>query len=363
MEQTAQIRLNRHFEPQTGWMNDPNGLIFYGGKYHAFFQYNPYGPVWDRMHWGHAVSTDLVHWEQQNIALYPDEPYEDDGGCFSGSAVQKDGKLYLFYTSVSHQLGQTQSVAVSEDAVHFAKYAGNPVIVKNPLGYPDFRDPKVSNIDGKWYMVVGTGNTQSGKVLLFTSEDLLTWTYVSVLFEGEDYAHCIECPDFFKMEDRYVLMFSSIGKTERSTVFAVGDFVDGKLVNYSISQPEWGPDFYAPQTMLAPDGRRILLGWFYHWGKQAPAGCSFAGALSAARELRIRDGKVLSYPVSEMLPYLKKDSAYVVRERDSLTLSDCCGNKVRREIAPDAEVDILEDTKTVEVFVNRGEQVFSWWLV
>ena len=112
-------RFTFHFEPHKGWMNDPNGLIYYQGRYHAFFQHNPHEPVWGPMHWGHAVSQDLLHWEELPIALFPDQPYEDDKGCFSGSAVERDGVLYLFYTAVSKQLGQTQCVAVSRDGKAF----------------------------------------------------------------------------------------------------------------------------------------------------------------------------------------------------------------------------------------------------
>ena len=89
-----------HLSPRVGWMNDPNGLIFFRGQYHAFFQHYPHAPSWGQMHWGHTVSVDLLRWKELPIALYPDQPYEDDGGCFSGSAVEKDGRLYLFYTSV-----------------------------------------------------------------------------------------------------------------------------------------------------------------------------------------------------------------------------------------------------------------------
>ena len=98
-------RFQFHFEPKSGWMNDPNGLVYFKGKYHAFFQYYPHAPHWGQMHWGHAVSDDLIHWEELPIALYPDQEYEDDGGCFSGSAVVKDDRLYLVYTSVSHGNG------------------------------------------------------------------------------------------------------------------------------------------------------------------------------------------------------------------------------------------------------------------
>lgn len=342
-------------------MNDPNGLIFYRGQYHAFFQHNPYAPVWDQMHWGHAVSKNLIHWEELPIALYPDQPYENDGGCFSGSAVEKDGRLYLFYTSVSHERKQTQSVAFSDDGIHFTKYSGNPVIRQNPLGYPDFRDPKVTMLDGTYYMVVGTGDETNGKVLLFTSEDLLHWDYVDILFEGAEYAHCIECPDFFKLGSKYVLMFSKIKKTERSTHFVVGDFDGHKLTNYAISRPEWGEDFYAPQTFAVAD-RRIMIGWMYHWGKQAPAGCETAGAFSIPRELKVVGSQIYNFPVEEAQKLLKKRSTYVQTEGNSLIIRDIAGDAVRHQLPLLTTVDILEDTKSVEVFVNGGEHSFSRWL-
>ena len=355
------MRFRWHFEPKTGWMNDPNGLIFYKGKYHAFFQHNPHAPHWDRMHWGHAVSEDLIHWQELPIALFPDQPYEDDGGCFSGSAVEKDGRLYLFYTSVSRELKQTQSTAFSDDGIHFMKYEGNPIIPRNPLGHPDFRDPKVSLIDGTCYMVAGTGDASGGKVLLFTSETLLDWTYRGILFEGAEYGPCIECPDFFKLDEKYVLMFSKMGEKERATHFAVGDFREGKLVDYSISRPEWGEDFYAPQTFS--DGeRRIMLGWMYHWGKTPPEGCPYAGALSIPRELKIVGNSVRNFPVREAAGLLKKTSSYVTLDGNTLCLKNRAGETARYTLPEILTVDILEDTKSVEVFVNGGEFSFSRWL-
>ena len=362
MDTITHTRFEYHFEPQTGWINDPNGLIFYKGKYHAFFQHNPHGPHWDRMHWGHAVSEDLIHWQELPIALFPEQPYENDGGCFSGSAVEKDGRLYLFYTSVSRELKQTQSVAYSDDGIYFTKYVGNPVIRENPLGYPDFRDPKVTLIDGKYRMVVGSGNGPVGQVVLFESEDLLSWDYRGILFEGEGYGPCIECPDFFKIGDKYVLMFSKIGQAERATHFVVGDFRDGKLVDYTISRPEWGEDFYAPQTFCY-NGRRIRIGWMYHWGKTAPEGCPYAGALSIPRQLRLEGNAVYNYPVEEAKFLLQSASAYVRTEGNTLFLKTKAGEWTARQLPAIKSVEILEDTKSVEVFVNGGEFSFSHWLV
>lgn len=354
-------RFQYHLEPQSGWMNDPNGLVYFNGKYHAFYQHYPYAPRWGQMHWGHAVSEDLIHWEHLPIALYPDREYENDGGCFSGSAVVKDGRLYLFYTSVSHEMGQTQSVAWSDDGVHFVKHEGNPMIRENPLHTRDFRDPKVSLIDGVYYMVLGSGDEDGGKVLLYRSDDLLGWEYLGVLFTDAGSRPAIECPDFFKLGDKYVLMYSKMNMPDGAAQFVVGDFLDGKLVNGRLCCPEGGVDFYAPQTFDAA-GRRVMMGWMYHWGKEAPEGCSFAGALSIPRELTLVDGKVYNFPVEEARQLLKKESEFVRVEGNVLKVLDRRGNVWSRELPRIETVDILEDEKAVEVFVNGGEWSFSFWV-
>lgn len=352
-------RLKYHFEPGKGWMNDPNGLVYFKGKYHAFFQHNPYSTQWDKMHWGHAVSSDLLNWHELPIALYPDQNYENSGGCFSGSAIEKDGRLYLFYTSVADK--QTQSVAFSDDGIHFKKYEGNPVIRENPLGYYDFRDPKVTEIDGQYYMVTGSGNKEAGQVLLFKSENPLNWEYVGVLFESKEYAPCIECPDFFKLDDKYVLMFSKMEEPSRTTHFVIGNFENGKLINTVICRPEWGRDFYAPQTMW--DGtRRILIGWMYHWGKKAPRGCPFAGAFSIPRELKLIDNAVFNYPVKEAQPLMKSQSKYVSIAGDELIVHPKMHKKRRFPIPQIDSIDIFEDTKSVEIFINGGEISISEWI-
>ena len=269
----------------------------------------------------------------------------------------KDDRLYLFYTSVSHELKQTQSVAWSDDGIHFTKYEGNPVIREDPLGYADFRDPKVSCIEGVYHMVVGTGDKSSGKVLLFRSTDLLRWDYAGILFEGEEYAHCIECPDLFPLGDKYVLMFSKIGGKERATHFAVGDLRDGKLVDYRVCCPEHGPDFYAPQTFW--DGqRRIMIGWLYHWGKELPEGRDYAGAFAIPRELRLEDGKVCSFPVREARDLLRKESPFVSCDGDAVTVNDGRKDIISVQV-PWSEMDILEDTYSVEVFLDRGKTSLS----
>lgn len=353
-------RLKYHFEPRKGWMNDPNGLVYFRGKYHAFFQHYPYAPEWGQMHWGHAVSSDLIHWEELDIALFPDMPYENSGGCFSGSAIEKDGKLYLFYTSVSHELGQTQSVAISEDGTHFVKYEKNPVIAQYPDdGSKEFRDPKVIKIKDLYYMVCGSGKNGVGKVLLYESFDLLQWEYVGVLLEDVQYGSVIECPDFFPLEDKYVLMFSKMGLKTHSTQFIIGDFFDNKFLPVSYSTPEAGPQFYAPQTFADQQGRRIMIGWLYDWNKKLDKDADFAGALTIPRELKLKNNQIINYPVKEAQSLLNSSDNMISVSRDSVTLLS--SESPLKYEAKINNVSVLRDTKTIEVFVNDGEASFSYW--
>lgn len=366
----AEVRFSYHFEPKKGWMNDPNGLVWFKGYYHAFFQHNPYAAHWDKMHWGHAISTDLIHWQELEIALFPDQPYEDKGGCYSGNAIVKDGVLYLFYTSVSEALGQTQSVATSTDGVHFTKYEGNPVIAHWPEeGSPEFRDPMVlANPQGGYSMVIGTDHNGHGRVLHYRSSDLLHWDFSSVLFESEDYHATIECPSLFAIDDQYVLMYSCMDYNTHSTRFVVGDFDGEVFTPIRTCTPEVGPQFYAPQSFLAPDGRRILIGWFYDWKRQVPEGATWAGALSIPRELTLEDGVIRSVPVREAAPlltHLSPSQPVPASLDDSLQLSGrtltLLGTSAGDLVCPvDVEqVDILEDAEGLEVFVNHGQWVVS----
>ncbi len=348
-------RLKFHFEPKKGWMNDPNGLCKFNGVYHAFFQHYPYAKVWGPMHWGHAISKDLIHWEELPIALIPDKPYENDGGCFSGSAIEKDGVLYLFYTSVSKELGQTQSLAISKDGINFEKYDKNPIIDKVPSdGSKDFRDPKVFKYEDKYMMVCGSGKDEVGKVLLFESNDLFNWTYVGILFEDKNCGEVIECPDFFKLGDDYILMFSMMNRDLYSTNFIIGSFDGKNFKEKRRVQNEAGPEFYAPQTFF--DGsRRIIIGWMYSWKKAPDKYASYAGALSIPRELKIIDGKLINFPVLECNSLLKKDCKGV-KIKDN-TLYAFKRKFVLKENPKD--IAILEDTKTCEIFINNGEESFT----
>ena len=313
----AKMRQRYHFMAETGWLNDPNGLIFFRGKYHYFYQYNPYDAFWGAMHWGHAVSEDLLHWEYLPIALAPSETYDDHekGGCFSGTSIEYNGKLYLFYTgTANHRDGfvQTQCMACSEDGVHFDKYENNPVVTA-PEGYDqaNFRDPKVWKHEGVFYMMCGAKKDNLAQALLYKSKDLLAWEYVNILFESRgEYGYMFECPDFFPLEDKYVFMFSPMGLHERSTVYLVGDmdYKTGKFIPNNVGEIDWGLDFYAPQSFLDASGRRIIVAWanawdwmpwWKDWGPTYRE--QWCGAFNIPREVRLMPNNSLQFvPVNEL---------------------------------------------------------------
>lgn len=351
--------LNYHFHAEKGWMNDPNGLCYFKGQYHLFFQHNPFSKKWDRMHWGHAVSQDMIKWEYCPIALTPDEVYEDEGGCFSGSAVVVNDRLYLFYTAVSAKWGQSQCMAWSDDGFHFEKYQNNPIIQTYPEeGSIDFRDPKVFSYRNEWYMVLGSGKDGVGKVLLYKSSDLFQWRFVSVLLEGDQYGNVIECPDFFQLEDRWVLVFSQMNRENKAVVYAVGDFDGSHFIPQYIDTPEYGPQFYAPQSFLAPDGRRIQYGWMYEWNTEAPKDQNYCGALTVPRQLTLtEDHHIRMFPIREYERFLKKEDPNIRISEDSI-----CISALRSNISFHSEVQdlaVLRDGDSFEIFINQGEHSFT----
>ena len=313
----GKMRQHYHFMAQTGWLNDPNGLIYFRGKYHFFFQHNPYNGFWDSMHWGHAVSDDMLHWEYLPLALAPSETYDNHlrGGCFSGSAIEHDGKLYLMFTGATNEgkgNEQTQCIAYSEDGIHFEKYAGNPVLTA-PEGVPTdcFRDRKVWKHEDIYYMVCGASRDNKGQALLYRSKDMIHWTYFNVLAESRgEWGYMWECPDFYPMGDKYVLTFSPMGAGEHTSVYLVGDFdyLTGKFCCHVSGEIDWGLDYYAPQSFLAPDGRRIIVGWsnewewmplWKDWGPTYKEG--WCGFFNIPREVRMRkDGTLQFLPIREV---------------------------------------------------------------
>lgn len=308
-----------HLTPRVGWMNDPNGFSFYQGLYHLFYQYHPYSTRWNAMHWGHAVSRDLLHWEYLPAAMAPDTEY-DGFGCFSGTALAlPDGRHMLMYTGVRKQGDeeyQTQCMAVG-DGENYEKYSGNPVLTGAdvPAGFSarDFRDPKLWQEDGKFYCVVADRTDDgSGAALLYESGDGFRWNYVTILDRSRNQLGKMwECPDFFVLDGKQILMVNPqemepeglefVRDHNSLVLLGTYDPAEKKFTRECVQVLDYGLDFYAPQSLLAPDGRRILVGWLQNWGTVHPAeDAKWFSQMTLPRELTLRDGKVIQKPVKEI---------------------------------------------------------------
>ena len=409
-----------HLKAPDNWVNDPNGFIYYKGYYHLFYQYFPYGPRWGTIHWGHAVSRDLVTWEHRDLALYP-TMREDRNGCFSGSAVEKDGKLYLIYTGVRYevvnpedphtclddQFESAQLMISSEDGFHFDNENGKKVIIP-PITDPAIgdrthtRDPKVWKSGDHWYLVLGsTVGEKYGEVLFYRSDDLHTWTYVDKAFKGPEYGWMWECPDYFETKGGKVLILSAMGflkNGEKEKNQSICFHVEFDQSSCRIEIPDTyqfldcGLDLYAPQTTLDAEGRRILSAWV-RMPKVTDEG--WIGMFCTPRVVEVRDGHIF-FPMHPNVraAYSQEIPAGSQRAKDGYLVSldledgeelDVGGFVIRREgdrICTDrsavfpsfpgahlrsetpalkggCHLDVVVDKDLVEVFVNEGECVIS----
>ena len=254
-----------HHTPLYGWMNDPNGMFYKDGVWHLYYQWNPYGSQWENMHWGHSTSTDLIHWEHQPMALEPDWL----GSIFSGSCVTKGDEVVAFYTSAGHH--QTQSMAVSRDGGRtFKKFSGNPVLTTSDV--PDFRDPRPFwNEDiHAWNLILAAGQ----EMRIYSSKNLEDWKYESSF--GKEYGNhggVWECPDLFKINDKWVLLCNinpggPFGGS--ATQYFVGQFDGHKFTCESMPKVtkwlDYGKDHYATVSFYnAPENRRVVLAWMSNW--------------------------------------------------------------------------------------------------
>ena len=318
-----------HIQPETGLLNDPNGFSYYNGEYHLFYQWFPLGPVHGLKYWYHTKSKDLVHWDNVGIGIQPTNQY-DSHGAYSGSAVEHEGKLHLLYTGNTRDENWIrhpyQCLAIMDKTGGIKKW-DQPVIQDVPMGYTDhFRDPKVWKKGNHFYAVIGAQReNNTGCIVLYRSEDLLSWN-----FEGElqtslpSFGYMWECPDYFELQEQGVLVFSPQGiipkGDEYQNIYQSGyilgeplDLKNRTLTHGSFQELDRGFDFYAPQTMLDPDGRRILVGWMglpeidYPTDKSGWAHC-----LTLPRELSIRGGKLIQQPVKELKELRKQ--LYAIRD-------------------------------------------------
>ncbi len=335
--QSDDYRLGFHLMPPVGLLNDPNGFIQFQGVYHLFYQWNPFKTGHGAKFWGHYTSKDLVNWTHEKIALAPSDWF-DKNGCYSGSAVSDAGKIKLFYTgNVKDENGNRetyQCLAESENGIDFVKKG---VVIELPEGYTaHFRDPKVWRHQGDWYMIIGAQSEDlQGKAALFKSVDLLEWQLLGNVAgsnEGElgDFGYMWECPDLFSLQGKDVLIVSPQGLEPEgilyNNVYQSGYFV-GQL-NYETGKMSHGPfveldrgfEFYAPQTTVDEQGRRLLYAWMgvpEQAEDQHPTiDFKWVHAMTLPRELVLVGERLYQKPVDE-LKQLRKNE--VVYENEVLT--------------------------------------------
>lgn len=413
-----------HVAPPTGWLNDPNGLCQKDGIYHAFFQMAPFEPEGGLKFWGHCISKDMLHWEFQGVPMQPDQPY-DCHGAYSGSALVEEDRMYLFYTGNIKQAGDYNYItdgresntilAVSRDG---GKIESKKLLMTN-ADYPEdltchVRDPKVWKQDGMYYMVQGARTKEEkGVVLVFASEDKYHWNCIHRLESKETFGYMWECPDLYELDGQTILGISPQGveadgywyANRYQTVTAVirGDFrTDG--VPEHFRELDGGFDFYAPQTFLTEDGRRILIGWMGMADAEdeytnRTVEDNWQNVLTLARELSLKDGIVCQNPVRELENWWNREEAFTGQYEGSttecyeldlkpgtgdvkVTLADGlvlfwdsreyvfkmeftdsalgCGRTVRaRQMQECADMKVIVDVSCVEVFMNGGKDVFS----
>jgi beta-fructofuranosidase len=323
------LRPQYHLLPAHNWMNDPNGPIFYRGRYHMFHQYNPRAAVWGNMNWAHATSPDMIHWEHEDIALSPTPGGPDQDGVFSGSAVLDNGKPTLIYTGVQppqaeaeatlrdgvHIWRETQCLAVATDnELRRWKKLSRPVIPGPPAGLEvtGFRDPCLWRENGRWMLALGSGiRGKGGAILLYSSADLRQWTYLHPLIEGPatgtksinpvDTGDMWECPDFFPLGDKHVLLISTMGKVR----WKVGTYAKQSFSPEREGVVDWG-SYYAAKTMIDREGHRVLWGWIPETRSDADLiAAGWAGVMSLPRLISLTGTNELRTEIAPLAKVLR----------------------------------------------------------
>lgn len=417
----SKYRLTHHLMPPVGWLNDPNGLCWFKGRYHVFFQYAPFEVEGGLKCWGHYSSEDLLNWRYEGAPLLPDSP-QDCHGVYSGSALVENDRLHLFYTGNVKLDGdydyinngrETSTLHVeSEDGIHFSEKEVVIPFSQYPQEYTcHIRDPKVWK-DGDVYCMVlgGRKKDEKGAVLFYQSKDLKNWSFEKEITTKEAFGYMWECPDYFRLGEKRVLSVSPQGVRREEyryqNIYQSGYFVLETDKEYLGTETfrEWdmGFDFYAPQTFTDNKGRRLLIGWMgMPDAKEEYVNPTlnegWQHCLTLPRELTMHEGRIYQYPVEEISalrkdcrefgtgkgqlnihgPFdlelsLEGDTAEIHLGSDlTLEYKDGCaalrlsedagaGRRTRKALLDELkEVRLVADVSAVEVYLNRGEAVFS----
>jgi beta-fructofuranosidase len=353
------LRPQFHLLPAKNWMNDPNGPIFWNGMYHMFFQYNPNAAVWGDMHWAHAVSPDMIHWKHLPIALAPTPGWDDADGCFTGSAVDDHGTATFLYTGVKKStpematlrdghsnLREVQCLATSSDPELRSWTKWKTPVIEPPADplLTGFRDPFLWRVGDRWYLGVGSGmQKQGGRVLLYRSKDLRQWEYLHPLATGKwtereninpvDSGEMWECPDFFPLGSKHVLLYSTAGKVAWET----GELDPKELLFHPQRNGvlDHGA-YYAQKTQLDGKGNRILWGWIPERRPDSELiAAGWAGCMALPRVLSLDQQGDLQMHVAPETNSLRPDKKFSFSPNSSteqrslalqsLELKDLCG--------------------------------------
>lgn len=408
--------LDLHVYPETGWLNDPNGLCYFDGLYHFYFQYSPLDAKRGDIIWGHVSSPDFLIYKREEPFIFADSPLDKDG-AYSGSAFLKDGKINFFYTgNVKHE-GDFDYITAGRDhntikIVSDGYSYDEKILVMDHDDYPadmtrHIRDPKIYEKDGAYYMFLGARSHENkGMVLIFKSQDLTDFTYHMRVETDYDFGYMWECPDYFDLDGQGILICCPQGlKSEEfryQNIYQAGYFpLDLDLENktYKLGdfvELDYGFDFYAPQTFEDPDGRRILIGWMGMPDADYtnPTDHDWQHAFTIPRVLTFENGRVYQRLIVEYQRLreskisLEKGTAYqgkvfeagaenirgdfLVNIREDVVLSyengtltldmgdSSYGRKTRKiKIAKIQKLEIFSDKSSLEIFINGGEKVMT----
>ena len=316
-------RQKYHIQPQSGLLNDPNGFSFFNGKWHLFYQSFPYGTIHGLKSWFHMESLDLVSWNSKGTALVPDNSF-DSHGVYSGSAINQNNNLLLFYTGNvrdENWVRHSFQLQASMDVLGNIKKQATPLIDDSPDGYTQhFRDPQVFHYKGSYYMIIGAqSKVKTGKILIYKSSNLKKWQLVGPMnFTHKQMGYMVECPHLVNLKKEPVLLFCPQGldksivyyENENPNCYLVGQSVDLDSGNFVSNNPiqllDDGFDVYATQAMDMPDGRTLSVSWLglpessYPVTKDGWTNC-----LSLVKQLVVKENHLYQYPVSEIKKYQK----------------------------------------------------------
>lgn len=399
-----------HLRAPRGWINDPNGFIYYKGEYHLFYQHFPYAPAWGRMHWGHAISKDLTSWEHLDIALYPSKKNDQDG-CFSGSAIEKDGVLNIIYTGIEYLIRDpnntnctindkfiaSQMKITSSDGYHFDNINDKRVIIEpirnDRVGdMTNTRDPKVFKGDNdKYYVILGSTCDSKGRLLVYSSDDLNKFEFKS-FYEDKNFGWMYECPDYFTVNNQGYVLFSPMDRERGNDAYYVKAYFDYEKEEIRLDKElhlfDYGMDLYAPQSNVDENGNRIVISWLRTFKKNKNGSIGVFAIPRIAKEV---NGKLYFRPHPNIKKQFTKKTTslegctmftttieegeeinvggYLIKRDDGIIYTDRTAvvdsktdikTTFRIPVKPVSyELEVYVDYNIIEVYINGGEYTIT----